>query len=225
MTPLTHPYGLLMVEDDLHFADWAIKELSTGSSDLDITLAHDLAKAREWLATPAAKKLELAVIDLHLGQESGIDLIEELAKTRPEVGIMVVTSVETPDEALRAIRAGAQGYLLKMAITGEFVRAVQQLREGGSPINPGIAHLLLSAFRQGGGVPPPAKPDNTNAELMATLSGREVDVLRLLARGYSDKEVAAQLGISPSTVDTHVRGIYRKFQVNSRSQLRKFLSA
>jgi DNA-binding NarL/FixJ family response regulator len=221
---MVRPY-LLLVEDDVHFASWAAGELRAHCQDLTVHVAHDLPTARNWLNGPLADALQLAVIDLHLGKHSGVDLIGELTQSRPDVPILVLTSVETPDEALRAIRAGAQGYMLKVTIEGELCRAVHQIRNGGSPINPGIAHLLLSAFRAapvkaaaeaGASSPVPS-------ELLAVLSARESEVLKLVARGYADKEVAARLNIAPSTVDTHVRAIYRKLSVNSRAQLRRVL--
>lgn len=215
---------LLLVEDDVHFASWAATELRQHCDDLTVCVAHDMASAREWLNSPMAEHLQFAVIDLHLGRHRGVDLIRELTQDRPDVPILVLTSVETPDEALRAIRAGAQGYMLKVTVEGELCRAVDQIRSGGSPINPGIAHLLLSAFRAA--PVREAEPQATQpvpSELLSTLSARESEVLKLVARGYADKEVAARLNIAPSTVDTHVRAIYRKFSVHSRAQLRQIL--
>lgn len=217
---------LLLVEDDVHFARWAAAELRQHCGDLTVCVVHDRDSARAWLDSPLAEHLQLAVIDLHLGRHSGVDLIREMTHNQPDVPILVLTSVETPDEALRAIRAGAQGYMLKVTVEGELCRAVDEIRSGGSPINPGIAHLLLSAFRAA-----PMKDDAEPAtalsppsELVSTLSARESEVLKLVARGYADKEVAARLGIAPSTVDTHVRAIYRKFSVHSRAQLRRILN-
>lgn len=221
---MNSPY-LLLVEDDVHFATWAAAELRQHCQDLSVWVAHDLQTARDWLKGPTGGALQLAVVDLHLGQHSGVDLIGELTQSRPDVPILVLTSVETPDEALGAIRAGAQGYMLKVTVEGELGRAVQQIRNGGSPINPGIAHLLLSAFRA---APVKATTETGAAnplppELLSVLSARESEVLKLVARGYADKEVAARLNIAPSTVDTHVRAIYRKLSVNSRAQLRRVL--
>lgn len=214
---------LLLVEDDLNFAHWAQVELQRDCADLSLITCHDLASAKVWLTSADAQHLEMAVVDLHLGQESGVDLLHQLHQSHPDVPLLVVTSVDTPHEALSAIRAGAQGYVLKNTVDKELSRAVKQLRAGGSPINPGIAYLLLGAFRD-----VPVVPDDTESAIDAAvssltikLSQRETDVLKLVARGYADKEVAARLGISPSTVDTHVRSIFRKFSVHSRSQLRR----
>lgn len=219
--------SVLLLEDDYHFAKWALAELAEELPSFEVVVATNLSQARQWLEQPASSRLQMAVIDLHLGKESGIDLIGELASSRPNVAIMVVTAVETSEDALQAIRAGAQGYLLKIAIAGEFRRAIRQLIEGGSPINPGIAFALLSEFRTAKS-PASSDPDRDwdktkHAELLMTLSPRESEVLRLLTRGYADKEVAGLLKIAPSTVDTHIRAIYRKFQINSRAQLRKML--
>lgn len=216
---------LLLVEDDLNFAHWAQAELERDCADLTLVMCHDLASAKAWLATHHAQRLEMAVVDLHLGEESGVDLLHQLHQSHPDVPLLVVTSVDTPQEALSAIRAGAQGYVLKNTVEKELSRAVEQLRAGGSPINPGIAYLLLGAFRDVPVVSDEAESAIHSAvsALTIKLSQRETDVLKLVARGYADKEVAVRLGISPSTVDTHVRSIFRKFSVHSRSQLRRVI--
>lgn len=217
--------SLLLVEDDALFAAWAVAELQAHCEDLAAHVAHDLSSARNWLQGPSSAALKLAVIDLHLGKNNGTELIAELTRCRPDVPILVLTAVESPEEALQAIRAGAQGYMLKVTIEGELCRVVDQIRNGGSPINPTIAHSVLSEFRASQvkvaqEATPTAKEPH---EMLAALSPRESEVLRLVARGYSDKEVAMRLDIAPSTVDTHVRAIYRKLRVNSRSQLRRAL--
>jgi DNA-binding NarL/FixJ family response regulator len=218
---------LLMVEDDLNFADWAQAELGRDCADLTLVMRHDLASARSWLATADAEHLAMAVVDLHLGQELGVDLIAQLHQSHAQVPLLVLTSVDAPQEALRAIRAGAQGYVLKNTVDKELSRAVEQLRAGGSPINPGIAFQLLSEFRAADAVEPETATsmDDALSALSAKLSQRETEVLKLVARGYADKEVAARLGISPSTVDTHVRAIFRKFSVHSRSELRRVIGS
>jgi len=216
---------LLLVEDDLHFARWAQHELERDCPDLTVVMFDDLGGARRWLAGPDGQHLAMAVVDLHLGHELGVDLIAQLHQSHPEVPLLVLTSVDVPQVALSAIRAGAQGYLLKNTVDKELSRSVEQLRSGGSPINPGIAFQLLAEFR----VSAAAKPETVTAlddalsSLTTKLSQRETDVLKLVARGYADKEVAIRLGISPSTVDTHVRAIFRKFSVNSRAQLRRVI--
>ena len=221
---MSHP-SLLLVEDDVLFATWATAELRAHCEDLTVHVAHDLTSARNWLHGSSSGTLKLAVIDLHLGKDNGTELIVELTQCRPKVPILVLTAVESPEKALRAIRAGAQGYMLKVTIEGELCRVVNQIRDGGSPINPTIAYSVLSEFRATHlkAARETSEPEGEPYDVLAALSARESEVLRLVARGYSDKEVAMRLDIAPSTVDTHVRAIYRKLRVNSRSQLRRAL--
>ena len=233
MTPLSpSPVSpnLLLVEDDHRFAQWTQAVLQKQCPDLHVAVAHNLLQARHWLAGTHTQAWQLAIVDLNLGDESGVDLIYELAAHWPQLPVLVVTSVDAPDKALHAIRAGAQGYILKATIESELVRVVQQTRDGGSPITPSIARQLLSTFRtiEAVAVTPPGPggfglpvPD----EVLQKLSAREAEVLRLLARGYSNKEAAVELTISPATVDSHVRKIFRKLSINSRVELRRLLGA
>jgi DNA-binding NarL/FixJ family response regulator len=227
------PPNVLLVEDDPHFAQWVQATLHEQAGDLSVFVSHNLATARRaWSATPQCWRL--VVVDLHLGAESGVDLIRELALQAPTLPLLVITSVAATDKALQAIRAGAQGYILKSTIDHELLRAVRQVLDGGSPITPSIARLLLGEFRQQerieaaeahepAGTPSTPPAGAMPAAVEEKLSQREAEVLRLIARGYTDKEVAARLEISPATVDTHVRKIYRKLSINSRVELRRLL--
>lgn len=219
------PSRLLIVEDDINFCQWAKAELETHAPQFLISTAYDLPSALMWLASPLAAELSLAVIDLHLHEHSGIDLIKSMADTFPHVSILVLTSVDEPEEALSAIRAGAQGYVLKNTLQGELARSVEQIVNGGAPISPGIAQMVLQAFRTEQASNRPVSPSSVEvpAALLADLTARETEVFNFLARGYSDKEVAIRMGIAPTTVDTHVRAVYRKLSINSRSQLRSLL--
>jgi DNA-binding NarL/FixJ family response regulator len=215
---------LLIVEDDINFCDWACGELKAQHPEWIISTAHDVEGGLNWLESAQAQDMALAIIDLHLQEHSGIDLIIKISASFPSVPMLVLTSVDAPEEALAAIRAGAQGYMLKNTISGELNRAVEQLRNGASPISPCIAQLVLQAFRQDASpryTPPPQPLPN---ELLSRLTSRETEVFNLLSRGYSDKEVAFRLGIAPSTVDTHVRAVYKKLSIHSRPQLRNLLT-
>lgn len=214
--------GLLVVEDDPQFADWTLRVLRAQVNDLAPVVAHDLGQARRLLREAPPAHWALAIVDLHLGAEDGIDLIRDLARDWPQLPVLVVTSVDAPEKALAAIRAGAQGYILKATVADSLLHAVDQARRGGSPITPMIARQLLIEFRAAeAAVPPgPAMP----AEVLEKLSTREAEVLRLIARGHSNKETATALEISPATVDTHIRSIYRKLSINSRAELRRLLN-
>ena len=214
-------FSILLLEDDPQFAQWALKELQRDCAEFEVKLVCGLAQASEWLGTEAAQFMKMAIVDLHIGKERSAELIKELTQVKPDVPVLVLTALDHPSEAIAAIQAGAQGYLIKSTFEGELGRAVRQVLAGGSPINPGFANYLLGAFRLLANAHD-ADPIQTALEgLSCKLSSRESEVLKLVARGYSDKEVAANLLIAPSTVDTHVRAIFRKFSVHSRAQLRR----
>lgn len=210
---------LLVVEDDHPFADWTLRVLQAQVPELRARWATDLASARALLH--ANHPWRLAIVDLNLGQEDGVDLIRDLARDHPGLPVLVVTSVDAPAKALAAIRAGAQGYVLKATIEDDLLQAVAQVRAGGSPITPSIARQLLNEFRSAEAAPPPEP--GVPAAVLERLSAREIEVLRLLARGYSNKETASTLSISPATVDTHIRKIYQKLSINSRVELHRLL--
>lgn len=213
--------GLLVVEDDPQFAEWTLGVLRAHVSDLEPAHARDLAQARRLLREAPTGYWELAVVDLHLGAEDGVDLIIDLTRDRPQLPVLVVTSVDAPDKALAAIRAGAQGYILKATVADNLLEAVYQARRGGSPITPMIARQLLIEFRSAEAATPAG--DDMPAGVREKLSTREAEVLRMVARGHSNKETATVLEISPATVDTHIRSIYRKLSINSRAELRRLL--
>lgn len=213
------------MEQDEPFTLWAKTELANHCPKLQVEAVPDLAQARLWLAKPQAAGLQLVILDLEPDSEDGIDLVAELAQKHPKVPAMVVTSVRTSDQVTKAIHAGAQGYLLKMNIEDEFVRGIKQVLGGASAISPEIVHLVLSTLRSCEYKEIRTSSLKARHDLMQRVSARETDVLQLLVRGYSDKEVAANLQISPNTVDTHVRAIYRKFNIHSRVQLRRMLNA
>lgn len=209
---------ILLIEDDPAFAQWVCRTLVDHWPGAQVLTAQGLAQARAVLTGLDA--CDVAIVDLNLGEENGIDVIPALLQRCPDTPVLIVTSVDTPARALDAIRVGAQGYILKATVPGELVRIVQHVLDGGSPITPSIARQLLMEFRAPRSTVAGLIPDG----LQKKLTERETDVLRLLARGYSDKEIAANLKIAPMTVDTHVRKIYRKLCVNSRVELRRLLA-
>lgn len=223
---------LLLVEDDAHFAAWVMRALQAHFSAARLLHAATRAQALATLAMLAkatAAPLSLAIVDLNLPDGSGVDVIRALAEAMPGTPILVVTAVEEPAVALAAIRAGAAGYIVKATMDADLVRTVEQVLAGGSPITPAIARLLLLEFQQQGqaAAATVAAADgrlNLADKLLEKLTERETDVLRLLARGYGNKEIAAKLGFSANTADTHVRSIYLKLSVNSRAQLRSMLA-
>lgn len=212
---------LLLVEDDPYFAAWVGNALAPRFPALRVAHHATRAQALAQLALPDWTP-SFAIVDLNLPDGSGIEVIAAVARLAPQAPVLVITAVEQPDIALAAIRAGASGYLVKATLDADLVRTVEQVLAGGSPITPAIARSLLQEFRQQPGrVEAQAQPLPDAA--LDRITARETEVLRLLSRGYSNKEIARQLELSAGTVGTHVRNIYRKLSVNSRAQLRREL--
>lgn len=173
-----------------------------------------LAHAREHAL---ASQANVFLVDLGLPDGRGEDLLRLLARQQPEAELLVFTVFGEESRLIGALEAGATGYVLKGCSPQELIEAIEQIREGGAPISPLLARLLLKQFRavQGQQAPGPADaPDE-----MVWLSERETEVLKLVAHGYVNKEIAAKLGIAPATVSTHIKNLYRKLSVHSRVQV------
>jgi DNA-binding NarL/FixJ family response regulator len=163
-------------------------------------------EAREALRSPP----DVMLVDLDLPDGTGIELIRELKRAAAPTHAMVITVFADEQHVMQAIEAGAQGYLLKDGSAEYIGRSIGELLAGGSPISPPIARHLLQRFQQ----PEPAAPRDEPSLLTA----REREILTLVAKGFSVPEISELLHISEHTVTTHVRHIYRKLEVTSRSQ-------
>ena len=200
---------VMVVEDDPAFLTRFCKIVSS-DAELELFAAvADLASARQAMRMAVP---DVLLIDLGLPDGSGIDLIRETARRRPETDIMVITMFGDEDHVLASIEAGATGYILKDSLPVEFVHLIKQLRAGGSPISPVIARQLLKRLKpqDSAAATPPAEE--------TPLSARETEVLGFVAKGFSFAEIARLLGVSPHTVISHVKKIYQKLAVHSRGE-------
>ena len=179
--------------------------------DIDIIgVARNLAMGKELIG---AGGFDVLLCDLGLPDGSGIDLIRIAAKQHPEADIIVITIFADQAKVLDSIKAGARGYLLKDERFANCAESIRDIRRGGSPISPVIARQLLREFQ------PLQKLAAAGVEKPASiLTPRELEVLNLLSRGFSYAEIAGILTLSPQTIATYVKSIYRKMEVNSRSE-------
>ena len=227
----THHISVLIVEDVPIFLG-RFTDAVLGDPDLRLTGAVDngvSALALLDLCLP-----DVMMIDPNLSDQRGIDVIRHVIKNHPKTHVLVVTTVADEGQVLACVEAGATGYLLKSATAARILNSIHELHDSGASIGPGVACQVLSCVRQ---VPLVAVAlpafsavanakahDHTNhtnhigAADPALLSQRESDVLRLVAKGIGFAEVGAQLFISPHTVVTHVKKIYRKLAVHSRGE-------
>lgn len=185
--------------------------------------AASVSGAHRWLVD-GRHRVDVLLVDLGLPDASGLELIALCQQLRPEVAIMVMTMFSDERHVFTALEKGASGYLIKSNRTEEIADHILELHKGGSPITPTVARLVLKriltpepSYAETNTQPSLLSPPNRLPALDEKLSAREIDVLNQIAVGYSTAEIAERFNISPHTVTAHIRSVYRKLQVHSRS--------
>jgi len=205
------PHPVLVVEDSAPMWERLRRILvALDVAQADIVHASTLAQARQWLPT---RPFQLALIDIGLPDGSGVELIAELQQQPAPPASVVVSAWGDEDTILAALRAGAAGYLLKEREDLEISVSLRSIQRGGAPIDPFVARRILDfmAHQSAGPQPSPAQAG-------PPLSPRENEILRLVAQGLSNQEIAVTLSLSKLTVESHTRNIYRKLAVGSRTE-------
>ena len=157
---------------------------------------------------------EVVLMDIHLPGASGIECTQRLKELLPKTQILILTVYEDSENIYRALKAGASGYLLKRSEPDQILHALKDIYEGGAPMTAQIARKVVQSFSE--------QPHGTNLDVK--LTEREEEILSLLAKGYANKEIADKMSISMSTARTHLRHIYEKLHVRSRTEaVLKFL--
>jgi DNA-binding NarL/FixJ family response regulator len=203
-----------VIEDDPQMVARITDALRETSDIRVVAVANNF---RDGAALIAAGGFDVLLCDIGLPDGSGIDLIRQASTLMPEMDIIVITIFGDTGKVLDAIKAGARGYLLKDDHVAQYADSIRQLRAGGSPISPIIARQLLKQL-QPEQTTALVAPESSPAAGLEALSARESEVLNLLARGFSYAEVATFLSLSPATIGTYVKRIYRKLEVKSRSE-------
>lgn len=207
MTEASPRARVAIVEDDPILRE-DLARVVTQAEGLEIAGAGETLAAGRALLAPG---VDVLLIDLALPDGNGVDLIREARERLPAIKIIVVSIFGDARSVVRAIEAGADGYLLKGAGEQQAEEAIRSVLGGGAPISPAVASHILTRMRERGA-------SAKGAELDAPLTEKETAVLTDLAKGFRYKEVARLHGISPHTVADHVKSIYRKLAVNSRSE-------
>ncbi len=201
----THVITVAIVEDIAEIRN-GLAALINGSDGFQcIGIYPD---AEEALAKIPDELPDVVLMDINLPGMSGIECIQKLKALLPALQVMMLTVFEDEDQIFKSILAGASGYLLKKTPPVKLLEAIQDLHNGGSPMSTGIARKVVHAFQMMG----VSSKDTEN------LSKRELEILSYLAKGYRYKEIADALSISIETVRTHLRNIYEKLHVRSRTE-------
>ena len=161
---------------------------------------------------------DVVLLDVHLPGGGGQAVLAGVLPHHPEVRFLALSVSDAPEDVIAVIRAGARGYVTKTISGPELLRAVQTVSAGDAVFSPRLAGFVLDAFADGSGTTPVAGLDPE----LNQLSPREREVLRLIARGYTYKEVARDLSISTKTVESHVSSVLRKLQLSSRHELTRW---
>ena len=172
----------------------------------DFEVVGQAGSGAEAVAQAAALNPDVILLDLEMPGLDGVEALKQIRAAEPNARAIVFTAFDTDDRILSAVRAGAQGYLLKGAPREEIFKAVRVVHAGGSLLQPIVASKLLRQVRQPAAVP------------AAALTPRELDVLRLMARGLQDKEIAAELVIAERTVKFHASSIMSKLGAGNRTE-------
>jgi DNA-binding NarL/FixJ family response regulator len=174
------------------------------------------ATAEEALKLIPKHEPEIVLMDIQLPNMSGIDCLAHMKRLLPSVHIIMVTVYEDTDRIFKALRMGACGYLLKRCTPEEVIAAIREVRQGGAPMSREIARKVIDSFQE---------PVKVAAEV-EDLSPRELEILELLAGGFPNKAIADRLGLTDGTVRWHLRHVYHKLHVRSRTEAAlKFRSA
>lgn len=198
---------VLLVEDHSAFRQ-ALAFMINREPDLEVAgQAGSVAEAREQLAD-----VDVAVVDLDLGDGSGVELIPELRRVNPEGMVLVLTASSNRSQVAAAVEAGAAGVMHKSVPINEIIDAIRRLSAREMLMTPQeVINLLRLATRR-------REEEREGASVASRLTPREIDVLRTLATGASDKEIAQELHVSTETVRTHMVNILGKLNASSRLQ-------
>jgi DNA-binding NarL/FixJ family response regulator len=174
-----------------------------------ITVAGVAANGREAVQAAVTLRPDVLVMDVQMPELTGVDAASEITRVAPDVAVLMLTMFDDDYSVLAAMRAGARGYVLKGAQQDEIVRAIQAVAAGEAIFGPGIARLVLGLV---------AEPVAAAEDPFAELTGREREVLELIAAGARNAEIARRMSIAPKTVANHISAIFTKLQIADRSE-------
>jgi len=184
-----------------------------------LQVVAEAASGEEALAQVGPARPDLVLLDLNLPGMGGVETCRALKEAHPDLRVVILTMSDELDSIFEAVRAGACGYLLKDIDAQDLLEAIDQIDHEGGILEPFLARRLLAEFS--GGRPAAreqGRPAEAPAGHAASLSPREVEILRRVVDGLSNKEIADRLGISKYTVGNHINNIFRKLGVNDRTQ-------
>jgi DNA-binding NarL/FixJ family response regulator len=206
---LKKPIRTAIVEDDPALRKMIVSLLQ---ADADYAVVAELAEGKAAIAAIPHMALDIVLVDIGLPDISGIDVIRKLKSLCPQCNVLVVTTFGDEKTVTSALEAGADGYLLKGIGLEELKRDIHALQDGGSPLSPMIARKLLNRLQTKAVNETPDSGDETK------LTPREHEILQMIAKGFSYAETSKICSVSAATVHSHLKRIYRKLEVHSKTE-------
>jgi DNA-binding NarL/FixJ family response regulator len=197
--------NVAIVEDDTDIRQ-SLEEIISSFEELDCVASFP--NAEEFIGTFKYIHADVVLMDINLPGKDGIKTVAELKPLKPKVQYLMCTSYEEPEKTFDSLCAGATGYLIKTCTPQKLYEAVKEIYNGGSPMSPQIARLVVNSFNQ-------KRKASAEYELLTI---REKETLQLLAKGFQYKEIATKTGLSVETIRTYTRHIYEKLQVHTRTE-------
>jgi DNA-binding NarL/FixJ family response regulator len=206
----------IAIVDDQEVVRAGLKAMLSAESDLEIV--GEAADGREALELCRRVKPDLALVDVRMPHMDGLAATRTIKRQLPNTSVLILTVHENEDYMLEAIRAGASGYVLKDAPRQQLLNAIHKVLEGEITLNRKLATRLLQQLATEVSERREKRPDPERARVLQSLTARELEVLELLARGYTNRQIAESFVLSVGTVKNHVEHIFAKLGVSDRTQ-------
>ena len=195
----------VLLADDHIIVRQGVRQLLESSKDIQVIA--EAADGEEARALIEQHLPDVAVLDIQMPKASGIEVTRWLRAHLPQIGVLILTAYDDDPYVMAVLQAGANGYVLKTSNADDLIQAVHDVNEGKSALDPSITKKLMSNLFK-----------RTDVKQVEPLTDRELDVLRLAAKGYTNKAIGIQLNISDRTVQGHLAHIFAKMQANSRTE-------
>jgi DNA-binding NarL/FixJ family response regulator len=199
----------VLIADDHEVVRRGVREYLTGESDMEVV--GEARNGDEALHLADELQPDVLIVDIQMPEVSGVEVTTRVKQRHPECQVLVLTAFDNDPYIFALLKAGASGYLLKTADPDDLVRAVRVVHEGQSWLGPEVAKRVLAGFAGG-------RFTDTGAEAQAALSDREMDVLRLMARGLPNGAIAERLVVSERTIHGHLANILHKLEATNRTE-------
>lgn len=212
-TGAAEPLRVMVVDDHPMWREGVARDLTESG----LRVVATAADGREALARFPAARPQVLVLDLQIPAPGGVEVTAQVVAQDPSVRVLILSASGEQQDVLDAVKAGATGYLVKSASRTELLEAVRRVALGDTVFTPGLAGLVLGEYRRLSDA-----PAQTGDEDAPRLTERETEVLRLVAKGLSYKQIAERLVLSHRTVQNHVQNTLRKLQLHNRVQLVRY---